>query len=119
MAIHSSNQPMKEELREGIGEVISKCLQPDARIHILLKGHVFEEIFVLEDLISSLLKSLESASGRSIAMVMAVIGAIIWWVVHLIRKGVRKVTGGVAAIVSGEPVGLERPRKRLSLREYH
>ena len=40
----------------------------------------------MEDLINSLLKSLESASGRSIGMVLAVIGALIWWGIHLIRK---------------------------------
>lgn len=73
----------------------------------------------MEELINSLLRSLESASGRSIAMVMAVIGAIVWWVVHLIRKGVRKVTGEVSEMVFEEPVGPQRPRKRLSLRAYH
>lgn len=71
----------------------------------------------MEDLINSLLKSLESASGRSIGMVMAVIGAIIWWGVHLIRKMGRKMRNDVG--VPEEPIGSERPRKRLSLRAYH
>ena len=71
----------------------------------------------MEDLINSLLKSLESASGRSIGMVMAVIGAIIWWGVHLIRKAGRKMRNDVS--VSKKPTGVQRPRKRLSLRTYH
>ena len=71
----------------------------------------------MEDLINSLLKSLESASGRSIGMVMAVIGALIWWGVHLIRKLGRKMRNDVS--VSENPTGFQRPRKRLSLREYH
>ncbi|MDE2800039.1 MAG: hypothetical protein OXI94_15360 [Gemmatimonadota bacterium] len=71
----------------------------------------------MEDLINSLLKSLESASGRSIGMVMAVIGALIWWGVHLIRKIGRKMRNDVS--VSENPSGVQRPRKRLSLREYH
>jgi hypothetical protein len=71
----------------------------------------------VEDLINSLLKSLESASGRSIGMVMAVIGALIWWGVHLIRKIGRKMRDDVG--VSEKPSDLQRPRKRLSLREYH
>ena len=71
----------------------------------------------MEDLINSLLKSLESASGRSIGMVMAVIGALIWWGVHLIRKIGRKMRPDVS--VSEKPIDVQRPRKRLSLREYH
>lgn len=71
----------------------------------------------MEDLINSLLKTLESASGRSIGMVLAVIGAIVWWVVHLIRKLGRKMRNAVS--VSEPPTGIQRPRKRLSLREYH
>ena len=71
----------------------------------------------MEDLINSLLKSLESASGRSIGMVLAVIGAIIWWSVHLIRKLGRKMRNDVS--VSEKPMDFQRPRKRLSLREYH
>ena len=71
----------------------------------------------MEDLINSLLKSLESASGRSIGMVLAVIGALIWWGVHLIRKIGRKMRNGVS--VPEKPTGFQRPRKRLSLREYH
>lgn len=71
----------------------------------------------MEDLINSLLKSLESASGRSIGMVLAVIGAIIWWGVHLIRKLGRKMRNDVS--VSETPTGSQRPQKRLSLREYH
>ena len=71
----------------------------------------------MEDLINSLLKSLESASGRSIGMVMAVIGALIWWGVHLIRKIGRKMRNDVG--VSEKSTDVQRPRKRLSLREYH
>ena len=71
----------------------------------------------MEDLINSLLKSLESASGRSIGMVLAVIGAIIWWGIHLIRKLGRKMRNDVS--VSEKPTGFQRPQKRLSLREYH
>ncbi len=71
----------------------------------------------MEDLINSLLKSLESASGRSIGMVMAVIGAIIWWGVHLIRKAGRKMRNDVG--VSKKPIDVQRPRKRLSLRAHH
>ena len=71
----------------------------------------------MEDLINSLLKSLESASGRSIGMVMAVIGALIWWGVHLIRKIGRKMRNDVS--VSEKSTDVQRPRKRLSLREYH
>ncbi|MCE2431962.1 MAG: hypothetical protein J4F29_03400 [Candidatus Latescibacteria bacterium] len=71
----------------------------------------------MEDLINSLLKSLESASGRSIGMVMAVIGALIWWGVHLIRKIGRKMHNDVS--VPEKPIDVQRPRKRLSLREYH
>ena len=71
----------------------------------------------MEDLINSLLKSLESASGRSIGMVLAVIGAIIWWAVHLIRKLSRKMRNDVSA--SEKSSDSQRPRKRLSLREYH
>ena len=71
----------------------------------------------MEDLINSLLKSLESASGRSIGMVMAVIGAIIWWGVHLIRKAGRKMRHDVG--VSEKPIDVQRPRKRLSLRAHH
>jgi len=71
----------------------------------------------VEDLINSLLKTLESASGRSIGMVLAVIGALIWWCVHLIRKLGRKMRNDVS--VSENPTGSQRPRKRLSLREYH
>ena len=71
----------------------------------------------MEDLINSLLKSLESASGRSIGMVMAVIGALIWWGVHLIRKIGRKMRNDVS--VSEKSIDVQRPQKRLSLREYH
>ena len=71
----------------------------------------------MEDLINSLLKSLESASGRSIGMVLAVIGAIVWWGIHLIRKIGRKMRNGVS--MSENPTGIQRPRKRLPLREYH
>jgi len=71
----------------------------------------------VEDLINSLLKSLESASGRSIGMVLAVIGTLIWWGVHLIRKIGRKMRNDVS--VSENPSGVQRSRKRLSLREYH
>ena len=71
----------------------------------------------MEDLINSLLKSLESASGRSIGMVLAVIGALIWWAIHLIRKIGRKMRHDVS--VSEKPIDVQRPRKRLSLRAYH
>ena len=71
----------------------------------------------MEDLINSLLKSLESASGRSIGMVLAVIGALIWWGVHLIRKLGRKMRHDVS--VPENPTDIQRPRKRLSLRAYH
>ena len=71
----------------------------------------------MEDLINSLLKSLESASGRSIGMVMAVIGALIWWGVHLIRKIGRKMRNDVS--VPEKSIDVQRPQKRLSLREYH
>ncbi|MCY3872187.1 MAG: hypothetical protein OXG87_21785 [Gemmatimonadetes bacterium] len=71
----------------------------------------------MEDLINSLLKTLESASGRSIGMVLAVIGALIWWGVHLIRKIGRKMRNDVS--VSEKSTGFQRPRKRLSLRAYH
>ena len=73
----------------------------------------------MEDLIQSLMKSLETSSGRSIGMAMAVVGGFIWWVVHVIRTGARKVTGTVVETVSEEPAGPREPRKRLSLRDYH
>ena len=63
----------------------------------------------MEDLINSLLKSLESASGRSIGMVLAVIGALIWWGVHLIRKLGRKMRHDVS--VSEKPPRHPTPAK--------
>ena len=48
---------------------------------------------------------------------MAVIGALIWWGVHLIRKIGRKMRNDVG--VSEKSTDVQQPRKRLSLREYH
>lgn len=73
----------------------------------------------MEDLIQSLMKSLETSSGRSIGMVMAVIGGFIWWVVHVVRTGARKVTGAVVETMPEEPAVRTEPRKRLSLHNYH
>ncbi|MBT3606080.1 MAG: hypothetical protein HOE48_06345 [Candidatus Latescibacteria bacterium] len=72
----------------------------------------------MENLIDSLIKSLENASGRSIGMVMAVIGIVVWWVVSQIKKSMR-VLSGERAPQESETVEIERPRRRLSLKVYH
>lgn len=73
----------------------------------------------MEDLINSLMRSLESSSGRSTGMVMAVVVGFIWWVVYVIRKGAQKVMGEPVEAVVEEPIARTEPRKRLPLRDYH
>lgn len=73
---------------------------------------------MIEQWIDSLRHALENASGRSIGMVMGVIGIVIWWVVSRVRKAMHVLSGEDLAVAS-ERVAIERPRRRLSLRAYH
>lgn len=72
----------------------------------------------MENLIDSLMRALENASGRSIGMVMALVGIVVWWVVSRIKKAMR-VISGESATAEPETVTIERPRRRLSLKAYH
>lgn len=72
----------------------------------------------MENLIDSLMKSLENASGRSIGMVMAIVGIVVWWVVSRTKKAMR-VLSGERPPIEPEMVKIERPRRRLSLKAYH
>lgn len=72
---------------------------------------------MIENMLDSLMHTLENASGRSMGMVMGVMGIVVWWVVSRVQKAMR--------VLSDEDVRLdaetvvERPRRRLSLRAYH
>ncbi|MFT5367048.1 MAG: hypothetical protein ACI8V2_002006 [Candidatus Latescibacterota bacterium] len=73
---------------------------------------------MIENVIDSLVRALENASGRSIGMVMAVIGIAVWWVVSRVKKAMRMLSGE-EVLADSETVDIERPRRRLSLRAYH
>ena len=73
---------------------------------------------MFENLIDSLMRALENASGKSIGMVMGVIGIVVWWVVSRVKKAMR-VLSGEEALTDAEQRDVERPRRRLSLRVYH
>jgi len=73
---------------------------------------------MIENVIDSLVRALENASGRSIGMVMAVIGIAVWRVASRVKKAMRMLSGE-EVITDTETVEIERPRHRLSLRAYH
>ena len=73
----------------------------------------------MEDLLNSLVRTLESSSGRSTGMMIAAIGLMVWWGVRSVRKGIQKVKGEVAVVEAEKAVEIERPRKRLPLRAFH
>jgi hypothetical protein len=68
--------------------------------------------------VDSLMHALENASGRSIAMVMGVIGIVVWWVTSRAKKAMHVLSGEDLTVMS-ERETIERPRRRLSLRAYH
>ncbi len=73
---------------------------------------------MIENWIDSLMHALENASGRSIGMVMGVIGIVVWWVVNRVKKAMHVLSGeALTSTQKQEPI--ERPRRRLSLRAYH
>lgn len=93
-----------------MGEVVEYCLPLEV---ILKKGG-----WMFENVIDSLMRALENASGRSIGMVMGIIGIVVWWMVSRVKKAMR--------VLAGEDTGehtqqsdMARPRRRLSLRAYH
>ena len=79
---------------------------------------IWQGLFGMENLIDSLMKSLENASGRSIGMVMAVIGVVVWWIVSRVKNAMRVLSGETVA-GEADRVEIERPRRRLSLKAYH
>ncbi|MGA1195612.1 MAG: hypothetical protein ACO36I_03810 [Candidatus Latescibacterota bacterium] len=73
---------------------------------------------MIENWIDSLMHALENTSGRSIGMVMGVIGIVVWWVVSRVKRAMH-VLSGDDLISTPKQETIERPRRRLSLRAYH